>query len=103
MIASRGKLLLGARPLAQHIFDDEEKFRSVYNEDLQRELGLFMLGKRVAGYTGVIDARLNAKIVGKPDPASRPKALRPARSRGAGLFDSVSPEAQNQEGTDARS
>jgi hypothetical protein len=74
MIASRGKLLLGARPLAQHIFDDEEKFRSVYNEDLQRELGLFMLGKRVAGYTGVIDARLNAKIVGKPDPASRPKA-----------------------------
>ena len=59
MIASRGKLLLGARPLAQHILDDEEKFRSVYNEDLQRELG------------------------GIP-----PQSLRPARSRGAGLFDS---------------
>jgi hypothetical protein len=71
MTASRGKLLLGAKPIAQHIFDDGEKFRSVYNEDLQRDLGLFFLGKRVAGYTGIIDARLNAKIAGKPDPASR--------------------------------
>ena len=40
MTAIRGKLLLGARPLAREIFGDEEKFRSVYNEDLQREMGL---------------------------------------------------------------
>ena len=29
---------------------------------------------RKRDHAGVIDARLNAKIVGKPDPASRPKA-----------------------------
>jgi hypothetical protein len=66
MTAIRGKLLLGARPLAREIFGDEEKFRSVYNEDLQREMGLFFLGKRLAGYTGIINERVNAKIAGKP-------------------------------------
>jgi hypothetical protein len=30
---------------------------------MQREPGLFMLGKRVAGYTGIIDSRLNAKVI----------------------------------------
>jgi hypothetical protein len=62
MAGSRGKLLLGARPIARHAFKDEDRWRSLYNEDMQRELGLFMLGNRLAGYTGVIDARLNAKI-----------------------------------------
>jgi hypothetical protein len=70
MAGNRGKLLLGARPIARHAFKDEERWRSVYNEHIQRELGLFMLGNRVAGYTGIIDARLNAKIAAIPDPAS---------------------------------
>ena len=38
-------------------------WRSLYNEEMQRELGLFMLGRRVAGYTGIIDSRLEAKVV----------------------------------------
>jgi hypothetical protein len=71
MADNRGKLLLGAKRIARHAFKDEEKFRSVYNQLIQRELGLFMLGNRVAGYTAVIDARLNAKIAAIPDPGSR--------------------------------
>ena len=62
MTANRGKLLLGARPIARHAFKDEKRWRSVYNDALQRELGLFMLGRRIAGYTGIIDSRLNAKV-----------------------------------------
>jgi hypothetical protein len=75
MAANRGKLLLGAKPIARHAFKDEEKWRSLYNEQMQRELGLFMLGSRLAGYSGVIDARLDAKVAaalaGERDPASR--------------------------------
>jgi hypothetical protein len=63
MTANRGKLLLGARPIARHAFKDEKRWRSVYNDALQRELGLFMLGRRIAGYTGIIDSRLNAKVI----------------------------------------
>jgi hypothetical protein len=62
MPENRGKLLLGAKPIARHAFKDEARWRSVYNEQIQRELGLFMLGNRLAGYTGVIDARLKAKV-----------------------------------------
>jgi hypothetical protein len=29
---------------------------------MQRELGLFMLATRVAGYTGIIDSRMSAKV-----------------------------------------
>jgi hypothetical protein len=64
MTANRGKLLLGAKPIARHAFKDEKRWRSLYNGEMQRELGLFMLGRRVAGYTGVIDSRLNAKVAG---------------------------------------
>lgn len=71
MPGNRGKLLLGAKPLARHAFKDEDRWRSLYNEEMQRELGLFMLGNRLVGYTGIIDARLNAKIAAVPDPASR--------------------------------
>jgi hypothetical protein len=63
MTTNRGKLLLGAKPIARHAFKDEERWRSIYNEEMQRELGLFMLGRRVAGYTGIIDSRLNEKVV----------------------------------------
>jgi hypothetical protein len=63
MTADRGKLLLGAKPIARHAFKDEERWRSVYNEEMQRELGLFTLGRRVAGYTGIIDSRLDEKVV----------------------------------------
>ena len=62
MTATRGKLLLGAKRIARHAFNDETRWRSLYNEALQRDLGLFMLGRRVAGYTGVIDSRLDAKV-----------------------------------------
>src|SRR5262245_49144702 len=61
-IKNRGKLLLGARPIARHAFKDESRWRSLYNDEMQRALGLFMLGNRLAGYTGVIDAWLSAKI-----------------------------------------
>jgi hypothetical protein len=62
MTANLGNLLLGARPIARHAFKDEKRWRSVYNDTLQRELGLFMLGRRIAGYTGIIDSRLDAKV-----------------------------------------
>ena len=58
----RGKLLLGARVIARHAFQDEDRWRSLYNSEMQRELGLFMLGNRVAGFSNVIDERLEAKI-----------------------------------------
>ena len=62
MSANRGKLLLGAKPIARHAFKDEKRWRSLYNAQMQRELGLFMLGSRVAGYTGIIDSRLSEKV-----------------------------------------
>lgn len=58
----RGRLLLGARRLAVKVFDNEERYRSMYNPTLQRELGLFFLGPNLAGYEGVIDAVLAAKV-----------------------------------------
>jgi hypothetical protein len=42
MTANRGKLLLGARPIAHHAFKDEKRWRSAFNDALQPELGLFM-------------------------------------------------------------
>jgi len=71
MAGNRGKLLLGAKPIARHAFKDEKRWRSLYNEEMQRELGLFMLANRLAGYTGIIDARLNAKIARVSDPVRR--------------------------------
>jgi hypothetical protein len=58
----RGKLLLGARVIARHAFQDEDRWRSLYNSEMQRELGLFTLGNRIAGFSKVIDERLAAKI-----------------------------------------
>ena len=57
-----GRLLLGAKPIARHALKDERKWKAVYNPRLQAELGLFNLAGRVAGYTGIIDARLTAKV-----------------------------------------
>ena len=34
----------------------------VAKHEMQRELGLFMLATRVAGYTGIIDSRMSAKV-----------------------------------------
>jgi hypothetical protein len=84
MAGNRGRLLLGAKPIARHAFKDESKWRSIYRAQMQRELGLFMLGNRLAGYTGIIDARLNAKIVaalgGESDNAAWQAARVPHRA-----------------------
>jgi hypothetical protein len=61
-ITDRGELLLGAKPIAAYALKDEKKWKKIYNPRLQAELGLFDLAGRVAGYTGIIDARLNAKV-----------------------------------------
>jgi hypothetical protein len=58
----RGRLLVGTRALARHVFGDERRWRSMYGDGIKRELGLFLLGQRMAGYTGVIDARLADKV-----------------------------------------
>jgi hypothetical protein len=60
-MTGRGKLLLGAKAIAAHAFRDETRWRSIYNAEIQRELGLFMLAKRIAGDSDVIDQRLDAK------------------------------------------
>jgi hypothetical protein len=84
MAGNRGRLLLGAKPIARHAFKDESKWRSIYRAQMQRELGLFMLGNRLAGYTVIIDARLNAKIVaalgGESDNAAWQAARVPHRA-----------------------
>jgi hypothetical protein len=61
-MTGKGKLLLGAKPIAAHAFRDKGRWRSIYNAEIQRELGLFMLANRIAGYSGVIDQRLGAKL-----------------------------------------
>jgi hypothetical protein len=61
-MTDKGRLLLGAKPLARYVFDDENEWRSLNSEAMRKTLGLFRLAGRVAGYTGVIDARLNAKV-----------------------------------------
>jgi hypothetical protein len=58
----RGRLIVGARPLALKVYQDEEKGRSMYSPAIRRDLGLFMLGNRLAGYEGIIEDRLAAKI-----------------------------------------
>lgn len=63
----RGRLVLGARPLAALIYQDESRWRSLYSNYLRRELGLFTIGHRIAGYTGVIEARLAAKVTAAPE------------------------------------
>src|SRR4029078_11233948 len=61
-ISEKGQLLRGARLLARYVFEDEDSWRSMYGPEIKRELGLFMLNARLAGYTGIIDARLDAKV-----------------------------------------
>jgi hypothetical protein len=39
----------------------------LYSNYLRRELGLFTIGHRIAGYTGVIEARLAAKVTAAPE------------------------------------
>jgi len=58
----RGKLVLGARPLAVLIFDDERLWRRCYGPEIQRDFGLFSMGARLAGYGGVISARREEKL-----------------------------------------
>jgi hypothetical protein len=58
----RGRLIVGARPLARIVYQDEGKWRSMYSTAIRQDLGLFMLGNRLAGYEGVIEERLTAKV-----------------------------------------
>jgi hypothetical protein len=72
MVEDRGKLLIvraaglatafaGARRIARHV-GDESLWRTMYQAEVRRQLGLFMLGQRLAGYTNIIDSRITAKI-----------------------------------------
>ena len=58
----KGRLLRGAKRLANYVFKDEDLWRSMYGAEIRRELGLFNLNGRLVGYTGVIDQRLDAKL-----------------------------------------
>ena len=54
---ARGRALPGARQIAQHIWGDEYRWRSVFQ--LPRdEYGLVILAGRVTGFTGWIDHAL---------------------------------------------
>jgi hypothetical protein len=55
-------LVLGARPLAEFVFQDESKWRSILAPGMRADLGLFMLGNRIAGYEGIIEQRLTDKV-----------------------------------------
>jgi hypothetical protein len=57
-----GKLVLGARPLALEIFDDEGLWRRCYGPEIRRDFGLFLMGTRLAGYRGVIRAVRKQKL-----------------------------------------
>jgi hypothetical protein len=62
MPANRGRLVVGARPLARLVYQDESKWRAMYATALRQDLGLFILGNRLSGYEGVIEERLAAKV-----------------------------------------
>jgi hypothetical protein len=56
----RGRTLTGAREVAGYVWDDEEKWRSVYL--LPRdEFGLIELNGKITGFSGWIDAALAAR------------------------------------------
>jgi hypothetical protein len=61
-IEQRGRLVLGARPLAEFVFQGESKWRSILAPGMRADLGLFMLGNRLAGYQGIIEQRLADKV-----------------------------------------
>jgi hypothetical protein len=55
-LSRKGKLLRGARPIAGHLFGDQDEFKSIYR--LVVPLGLFKLGGMISGYEGSIDKRM---------------------------------------------
>jgi hypothetical protein len=62
-MTDKGKLLRGAPAIAAHVFGPDagkSEERAIFN--MTDDLALFDLGGRIAGYTGVIDARLAEKI-----------------------------------------
>ncbi len=57
----RGRALPGAKAIARYIWDDEERWRSVYS--LSRdEYGLMELNGKVTGFTGWIDFALASRV-----------------------------------------
>ena len=52
MAANRGRLILGARPLARHVFGDEAPWRTLHNDEVRSVLGLFMLGPQTRRLRG---------------------------------------------------
>jgi len=61
-MTDRGELVIGAKPLARVIFQDEKRWRSLHRPAMRNALGLFMLGGRLVGYTKIIEARIAAKV-----------------------------------------
>ena len=52
-------VIVGARALAEYIFNDEEKWKAVYG--LKAELGLFKLRGLICGRPATIDQRIAAR------------------------------------------
>lgn len=52
-------VIVGARALAQYIFNDEEKWKAVYR--LKGELGLFKMRGLICGRPATIDQRISAR------------------------------------------
>jgi hypothetical protein len=75
----RGEIIFGAKPLSRLAFGDEKPWRRLYNPDIQAELGLFFVNGRLAGFSGVVDRRVNAKV----DSALTAKAPRRRRRKPA--------------------
>jgi hypothetical protein len=55
----RVNLLVGAKAIADYVYGDEAKWRSIYG--LEGALGLFRLGGQICGRPTTIDARIEAR------------------------------------------
>jgi hypothetical protein len=57
----RGQTLDGAREIAQHIWGDPERWRTVYQLD-RGAFGLVSLGGKVVGFSNWIDQALERRV-----------------------------------------
>jgi hypothetical protein len=73
-----GELIVGAKPLAAAIYKNARKWRSVLSPTLRADLGLFLMGNRLCGYSNVIQRRIAAKLEAA---TPKPKAPRRRASR----------------------
>jgi hypothetical protein len=82
-IDNRGRLVFGAKPIARHSLGDEKHWRRVYNPRVQQELGLFMFGGQLAGWTGIMAARMEAKLTASLSATPAPQREAAASKTGA--------------------